>query len=223
MNNKELLKGITRTNAEIKNSYDKMSRWYDLFTGLTEKNYRNLGLKVLEVRQGEIVLEIGFGTGKCIKSIAKLVGSTGKVFGVDLSEGMTSVSQTRIDRAGLSDRVDLRCGDVRELPFGDNFFDAVYMSFVLELFDCLEIPIVLLECQRVLKPGGRICVVAMAKKEKVGLMTRLYNWAHETWPKYVDCRPIEVQKSIVAAGFKIENITEKLMYGLPVDVILATY
>lgn len=212
---------VTRSRKEAKTSYDKMSRWYDMLAGRFERKYRDTGLQKLRVREGEMVLEIGFGTGHCTLALAQAVGDLGKVYGIDISKGMYNVTRSRVKGVGLSERVELKSGDATELPFEEDFFDAIFMSFTLELFDTPEIPIVLQECQRVLRSGGRICVVALSKKGKAGIVMKLYEWAHWRFPNYVDCRPIFVQKMLEDAGFQTLGVAEMSMGGLPVEIVLA--
>jgi len=212
---------VTRSKEEAKASYDKMSKWYDILAGRFERKYKDIGLQKLSVKEGEKVLEIGFGTGHCILALSQSVGNSGKVYGIDISEGMCDIARLRVREAGFSERVELKCGDAAKFPFEANFFDVIFMSFTLELFDTPEISIVLQECRRVLRSGGRICIVAMSKKGKAGVMTKLYEWSHKKFPNYADCRPIFVQKALEDVDFQILDVTEMSMWGLPVEIVLA--
>jgi demethylmenaquinone methyltransferase/2-methoxy-6-polyprenyl-1,4-benzoquinol methylase len=82
---------VLRSREEAKASYDRMSPWYDWISGGAERKCRNLGLQMLEAEEDERILEIGFGTGLSIMELARAVGSSGMVFGIDISEGMLQV------------------------------------------------------------------------------------------------------------------------------------
>lgn len=169
--------------------YDRISKIYDLLSEHTEGPVREAGLWVLAPQPGETVLEIGFGTGHALVWLARAVGPSGKVHGVDLSDGMMAVAEALVRREGFADRVELRSGDATDLPYAADSMDAVFMSFTLELFDTAEIPVVLAQCQRVLKTGGRIVVVGMSQEGEHGLAYEGYEWTHRHFPTFVDCRP----------------------------------
>jgi len=212
---------VTRSKTEAKASYDKLSRWYDILAGHSERKFIADALQKLNVKEGEIVLEIGFGTGHCILALAQLVGDSGKVHGIDISDRMCDIGRSRMEETGLSQRVELYCGDAADLPFRENLFDAILMTFTLELFDTPEIPTVLCECRRVLRSDGRICVVSMSKKGKSTVMMRLYEWVHGKFPRYADCRPIFVQMALENAGFQILDSCVRSMWALPVETVVA--
>src|SRR5262245_10061943 len=77
--------------------YDRISSAYDLIANANERAARLAGLRALEVRKGEQVLEVGFGTGNEIVDLAELVGPTGKVAGIDISPGMLAVAQRKLE------------------------------------------------------------------------------------------------------------------------------
>lgn len=212
---------VTRSKAEAQANYNRLSRWYDAVAGSSEKKYRQLGLQALNACQGENALEIGYGTGQALLTLAQAVGSTGKAAGIDLSDGMYAVAQQRLAAAGLAGRVELLVGDAVQLPYPPASFDAVFMSFTLELFDTPEIPQVLQQCLRVLRPGGRLGLVTMAKSEEPALAERIYEWFHIRMPAAVDCRPIFAQAALIQAGFEVRGVQALRMWGLPVEIILA--
>lgn len=202
-------------------SYNRMSRWYDLLSDRFEKSFRNSGIELIGAREGENILEVGFGTGHCIVALAKTVGGSGMVYGIDISDGMLRIANSKMRKAGLTEKVHLERGDAMQLPFKDEFFDTIFMSFTLELFHSTEIPAVLSQCRRVLKKDGRICVVSLSKKEESGFMIKLYLWAHRKFPSLIDCRPIYVQDDLEEAGFLTLKSTQLKKLGLPVEIVLA--
>lgn len=212
---------VPRSKHEAKRFYDRISRFYDYFAGAFERKYAEMALERLSIQEGETVLEIGFGPGHCLKLIAQAVGEMGKAYGIDISSGMLKVARRRLEKALLIGRVQLCCGDAANLPYADNTFDAAFMSFTLELFDTPEIPEVLEEIKRVLRPAGRLGIVSMAKENGGSKRLRLYEWAHKKWPKYVDCRPIYVESSLVDAGYKIQSEQKVRLMGLPGEIVVA--
>jgi demethylmenaquinone methyltransferase/2-methoxy-6-polyprenyl-1,4-benzoquinol methylase len=211
---------VTRSKAQAKESYDSMSPFYDLFAGGFEQRYRDMALKRLNVAGGESVLEIGFGTGHCLEQLAEAVGAGGRVYGIDISSGMLAVSRRRLEKAKLWDRVELICDDALEMPYPDGKFDAVFMSFALELLDSPEIPQALAGIRRVLRPNGRLGVVSMSKGDGTAPLLGLYEWFHQKLPQYVDCRPIHVEQSIKTAGFEIQFREQVSLMGLPAEIVI---
>jgi ubiquinone/menaquinone biosynthesis C-methylase UbiE len=212
---------VNRSKNAARRAYNRMSGFYDLLAGSSETPLMHLGLQMLAVRPGESVLEIGSGTGKALVELGRQGSESGRVHGIDLSPGMLQQAHKRVSNAGLLGRVRLLEGDGTRLPYQSGSFNAVFISFTLELFDSPEIPLVLAECLRVLLPGGRLGVVAMLKRAQSSTIVRLYEWFHEHLPAYVDCRPIHASEMIQASGFILEKQDVKNMWGLPVELVVA--
>jgi ubiquinone/menaquinone biosynthesis C-methylase UbiE len=196
---------VLQTKEETKAFYDKIAKVYDVLAEHSEAPVRKAGLEMLDAQLSWHVLEIGFGTGHSLIGLARSVGPSGKVFGIDLSEQMVEVSKKRAEEEGLDERIELYSGDALHLPYEWESIDGIFMSFTLELFDTPEIPLVLAECKRVLKPAGRIVVVGMSRVLPEGLVMEIFEWTHRHFPDYLDCRPILVRQALEDSGFQIRD------------------
>ncbi|MDH3944327.1 MAG: 2-heptaprenyl-1,4-naphthoquinone methyltransferase, partial [Anaerolineae bacterium] len=67
----------------------------------------------------------------------------------------------------------------------------------------------------------RLVVLSLVMREPKGVAIRLYEWAHENIPNYVDCRPIYLQEAIESAGFNNNDTREFSMWGLPGEIVIA--
>ena len=210
---------VTRSKEQARASYDRLSRFYDLLSVAGEKKCIDTGLETLGVREGERILEVGFGTGRALLALAEAAGASGEVFGIDMSEGMAGVARRKLHKKGLAGMVEVYVGDAAKLPYEDRFFDAIFTSFTLDLIDTPEIPTVLAECRRVLKDGGRICVVSISNRGRAGLPMKAYLRAHRKLPALIDCRPIDARAWLTESGFEILDEKFMSMWGLPVEVI----
>lgn len=208
---KSEMERVPRPKYKARESYNIMSRWYDLFTS-SEKRFTDIGIQMLDAQSNESILEIGCGTGYALVEFAR---KGGRVVAIDLSEKMLQVARRKV----RSTCIGLCQADGLSIPFPDNSFDAIFISFTLELFDTPEIPNALKEYHRTLKPDGRIGIVSLAKQETAAV--RIYEWFHRKMPTFIDCRPIYLQRILKEAGFQVRESTIKKMWGLPVEIVIA--
>ena len=209
-----------------KHFYDRISGFYDSIANANEQTARELGESLLALQPGESVLEIGYGTGNTVLNLAEKVGQQGKVSGIDVSDGMLNVAQAKIDEAGLTANVDLKVGDAISLDWPDDTFDAVFLSFTLELFSESDAPAVLRECKRVLKPSGRLGVVGMAtvkQDEHESVLEKTYIWMHRHFPHIVDCRPLDFAAAVEEAGFTVAKEERIEIWTMPVAALVTKH
>ncbi|MCB9850780.1 MAG: methyltransferase domain-containing protein [Phycisphaerales bacterium] len=209
---------VLQSKQQTRAYYDRIAPYYDLLSERSERPVRRRALAELNAQPGEHVLEIGVGTGHNLVALAQMVGRNGCVVGVDISAQMLKRAQRHLRRQKLSNRAELRQADASALPFSNNTFDAVLMTFTLELFDGPDIPRALAECYRVLRPGGRIVVAALTKDTDSAFALRALEWTHAHAPGILDCRPIHVRQSITDAGFTV-NGTATVQVWVPVDIV----
>lgn len=136
-------------------SYDRTIRLMMLAGGFWEPRARSRDLVgPLELEPGELVLEVGAGTGSNLPLIAERIGRSGKLFAMDLSPGMLTVAREKMARKGIPAEFGL--GNAGYLPYRDGLFDAVLHFGGINAFG--EKERALAEIVRVTRPGGKIVI-----------------------------------------------------------------
>jgi SAM-dependent methyltransferase len=108
-----------------------------------------------DLREGDVVLDLGSGGGIDVLLSAKRVGPTGKAYGLDMTDDMLALANENKARAGATNVEFLR-GHIEEIPLPGNTVDVVISNCVINLSG--DKRKVLADAFRVLKPGGRFAV-----------------------------------------------------------------
>jgi arsenite methyltransferase len=110
---------------------------------------------VAELRDGEIVLDLGSGAGADVLISARRVAPTGKAIGLDMTDEMLALARANAAEAGVQN-VEFVKGYLEDMPLEDSSVDVVISNCVINLSG--DKPKTLAEAARVLKPGGRFAV-----------------------------------------------------------------
>lgn len=140
----------------ISGKYDFLNHFLSLGIDVL---WRKRAVRLLKKHQPKLILDIATGTGDF--AIEALSLNPEKIIGVDISEGMLSVGREKLIKKNLTNKIELLSGDSEILPFDDNFFDAVIVSFGVRNFENLEKG--LSDMLRVLKPGGKVVILEFSK------------------------------------------------------------
>ena len=142
---------LTRIFNETAADYDDVESVLALGTGSW---YRRQALRRAGLSPGMRALDVAMGTGLVAREALRLVGPAGRVVGVDPSIGM-------VKQAKLLDRVKMVLGQGETLPIADEQFDFVSMGYALR--HLADLRVTFAEFYRVLRPGGRICILEITR------------------------------------------------------------
>ncbi|MHA8056196.1 bifunctional demethylmenaquinone methyltransferase/2-methoxy-6-polyprenyl-1,4-benzoquinol methylase UbiE [Aquirufa nivalisilvae] len=158
---------------QVAEMFNSISPKYDflnhLLSGGIDIIWRKKAINLLKNKGIKSLLDIATGTGDFAIEALKIQPE--KITGVDISQGMLDVGIEKIKRLGLQDKIQLQLGDSEKLPFSDQSFDAITVSFGVRNYENLEKG--LSDMLRVLKPGGYCLILEFSNPRKFP-MKQLY-------------------------------------------------
>ncbi|MEM6396335.1 MAG: bifunctional demethylmenaquinone methyltransferase/2-methoxy-6-polyprenyl-1,4-benzoquinol methylase UbiE [Bacteroidota bacterium] len=150
--------------AQVEQMFDNIAPTYDVLNRSTsmgtDVRWRKKMIAKLKSEKPRKILDVATGTADVAIAMAKQLQPE-RIVGLDLSAVMLSYGQKKIQKKNLTDIIELVQGDSEQLPFEDDSFDAVTVSFGVRNFENLEKG--LAELLRVTRPGGQIVVLEFSK------------------------------------------------------------
>lgn len=151
---------------EVAEMFNNISKRYDFLNHFLslgiDKIWRRKAINELREINPKRILDIATGTGDF--ALASLKISPEEVVGIDISEGMLEVGKEKMKKKKVDHIVSMQLGDSENLPFEDNYFDALTVGFGVRNFENLEKG--LSEMLRVIRPEGKAIILEFSKPKK---------------------------------------------------------
>ncbi|WNZ24883.1 bifunctional demethylmenaquinone methyltransferase/2-methoxy-6-polyprenyl-1,4-benzoquinol methylase UbiE [Leptolyngbya sp. NK1-12] len=171
-------------------AYDRLNDWLSLGQ---HRIWKQMAVKWSGAAVGAVCLDLCCGSGDLSRLLARQVGITGQVYGVDFSAAQLAIAKQRAEQSVQPLAITWVEADALNLPFGANQFDAATMGYGLR--NVLDIPRSLNELHRVLKPGAKAAILDFHRPVNPAM------WAFQQW--YLDTIVVPAAESL---GLKEEYI-----------------
>ncbi|APC97500.1 bifunctional demethylmenaquinone methyltransferase/2-methoxy-6-polyprenyl-1,4-benzoquinol methylase UbiE [Francisella frigiditurris] len=150
-------------------NYDLMN---DLMSFGVHRLWKKTTVAKAGIRKGDRVLDLAGGTGDLAYKFCQLVGDNGKVILSDINSSMLEVGKEKLTNKGCVGNIEYIQANAESLPFPDNYFDCITISFGLR--NVTDKEKALESMYRVLKPGGKLLVLEFSKPI-VPLLSKIYD------------------------------------------------
>ncbi|WP_109419213.1 bifunctional demethylmenaquinone methyltransferase/2-methoxy-6-polyprenyl-1,4-benzoquinol methylase UbiE [Proteus terrae] len=149
---------VARVFHSVASKYDLMN---DLMSFGVHRIWKRYTIEASGVRRNQRVLDLAGGTGDLTAKFSRLVGESGEVVLADINDSMLKMGREKLRDHGIVGNVNYVQANAEELPFPDNHFDCITISFGLR--NVTDKAKALRSMFRVLKPGGRLLVLEFSK------------------------------------------------------------
>lgn len=181
--------------------YQRIAKLYDRFTDYEMVQHRR-AVSLIDMDPRSKVLDVACGTGRGLAALSQRLEPDVVRYGVDLTPAMLSQAKRKLQKLKLAEAADLRTGNAASLPFSEGEFDVVYSGYFFDLVKLEQMPVIIREMKRVLKPGGYLVLVNMSKN--VAGRSRYEKWytAGKLGIFSGSCRPVLMGDLVRDEGFK---------------------
>lgn len=209
---------------QARNVYDRLGARQD-----SQAFYEDPAIAVLIAHaafdEAEAVFEFGCGTGRFAERILEThLPARCTYRALDISPTMVRLAGTRLGRWGGRAEAVLTDGSVA-LDAPDDGTDRFVSNYVLDLLSDADIRALLAEAHRILRPGGRLCLVGLTHGTTPvsGLVSRAWTGVHAAWPKLLGgCRPIRIGDALSAEAWRMRHHAVVRRLGISSEVVVAT-
>lgn len=217
---------------QVAQMFDNISHKYDFLNHFLslgiDIQWRKKVLKMVQKAKPKTILDIATGTGDLAILLSK--AQPDKIIGLDLSNGMLEVGRKKVAEKKLTSLIEMVQGDSENLPFEDNLFDVITVSFGVRNFENLNKG--LSEIYRVLKPGGTFIVLEFSQPTQfpmkqlfgfyskyilplIGKIVSKDNAAYTYLPESVAAFPFGEDFNAILRKLNYNNVTNKaLTFGI---------
>lgn len=214
--------GTTLTPRQAGRVYDRIGRFQDW-----QNFYEGPATRDLEAHAGfdsaESVFELGCGTGAyAVRMLDRLLPGDATYRGVDVSDGMVALASSRLRRFGSRARVDLVSGEP-PLPGSDGTIDRFLAVYVIDLLSNDLASALLDEAHRLLRTGGRLCLVSLTEGDTAAAraVCSVWNAVFRRSPSLVGgCRPIDLL-DLLDGTWRIDHLGTVTAWAVTSQVVVA--
>ncbi|CAM4110565.1 bifunctional demethylmenaquinone methyltransferase/2-methoxy-6-polyprenyl-1,4-benzoquinol methylase UbiE [Serratia silvae] len=151
--------------AMVANVFHSVAAKYDVMNDLMSfgihRIWKRFTIDCSGVRRGQRVLDLAGGTGDLAAKFSRMVGEQGQVVLADINDSMLKMGREKLRDHGIVGNISYVQANAEALPFPDNYFDCITISFGLR--NVTDKDKALRSMFRVLKPGGRLLVLEFSK------------------------------------------------------------